>query len=105
VGQRPSRLVFLIIPEAPVTNLEAYRKEVTRKLLHECNDLLGTLKMGRDLDRLQIIVAEPSAYTHIQEEIDARARAGRSLGQLKPKHIFRYEDEAKFQSHLDARMK
>ncbi|MCG7844092.1 MAG: hypothetical protein MIO90_01520 [Methanomassiliicoccales archaeon] len=105
VGQRPSRLVFLIVPERPVINMEAYRKEVARKLLHECNDLLGTLKMGRDLDRLQIVVAEPSAYSRVQEEIDARAKAGRSLGQLKPKHIFRYEDEAEFQKHLNARMK
>ena len=77
---------------------------VERKLLNECNDLLGTLKMGRDLDRLQIIVAKPSAYVHVQAEIDQRAKAGRSLGQLKPKHIYRYEDESEFQERLSGRM-
>lgn len=105
VGEKPSRLVFLIIPEDPVLNIESFRKDVARKLLHECNDLLGTLKMSRDLDRLQIIVAEPSAYTYVQAEIDARAKAGRSLGQLKPKHIFRYDDEVEFQAHIDGRMR
>ncbi len=104
VGGRPSRLVFLIIPERPVGDEEAFRRLVERKLLNECNDLLGTLKMGRDLDRLQILVAKPSAYVHVQAEIDERAKAGRSLGQLKPKHIYRYEDEAKFQERLKGRM-
>ncbi|MHC1709238.1 MAG: hypothetical protein AB9819_02385 [Methanomassiliicoccales archaeon] len=104
VGGRPSRLVFLIIPENPVEDEEAFRRLVEKKLLNECNDLLGTLKMGRDLDRLQIIVARPSAYVHVQSEIDERAKAGRSLGQLKPKHIYRYEDEAKFQERLKGRM-
>ena len=104
VGGRPSRLVFLIIPENPVQDEEAFRRLVEKKLLNECNDLLGTLKMGRDLDRLQIIVAKPSAYVHVQSEIDERAKAGRSLGQLKPKHIYRYEDEAKFQERLKGRM-
>ncbi len=104
VGGRPSRLVFLIIPENPVEDEEAFRRLVEKKLLNECNDLLGTLKMGRDLDRLQIIVAKPSAYVHVQTEIDERAKAGRSLGQLKPKHIYRYEDEAKFQERLRGRM-
>jgi phenylacetate-coenzyme A ligase PaaK-like adenylate-forming protein len=104
VGGRPSRLVFLIIPERPVDDEEAFRRVVERKLLNECNDLLGTLKMGRDLDRLQILVAKPSAYVHVQAEIDERAEAGRSLGQLKPKHIYRYEDEAEFQERLRGRM-
>ena len=104
VGGRPSRLVFLIVPERPVEDEGAFRHLVERKLLNECNDLLGTLKMGRDLDRLQIIVAKPSAYAQVQAEIDERAKAGRSLGQLKPKHIFRYEDEAKFQERLKGRM-
>lgn len=104
VGDRPSRLVFLIIPERPVEDEGAFRRLVERKLLNECNDLLGTLKMGRDLDRLQIIVAKPSAYVHVQAEIDQRAKAGRSLGQLKPKHIYRYEDESEFQERLSGRM-
>jgi phenylacetate-coenzyme A ligase PaaK-like adenylate-forming protein len=104
VGGRPSRLVFLIIPENPVEDEEAFRRLVEKKLLNECNDLLGTLKMGRDLDRLQIMVAKPSAYVHVQSEIDERAKAGRSLGQLKPKHIYRYEDEGKFQERLRGRM-
>lgn len=104
VGSRPSRLVFLIIPERPVQDEGSFRRLVERKLLHECNDLLGTLKMGRDLDRLQILVAKPSAYVHVQAEIDQRAKAGRSLGQLKPKHIYRYEDESKFQERLKGRM-
>lgn len=104
VGGRPSRLVFLIIPERPVEDEGAFRRLVERKLLNECNDLLGTLKMGRDLDRLQIIVAKPSAYVHVQSEIDQRAKAGRSLGQLKPKHIYRYEDESEFQERLSGRM-
>ncbi len=104
VGGRPSRLVFLIIPERPVDYEEAFRRLVERKLLNECNDLLGTLKMGRDLDRLQILVAKPSAYVHVQAEIDQRAKAGRSLGQLKPKHIYRYEDESQFQERLKERM-
>ncbi len=104
VGGRPSRLVFLIIPERPVEDETAFRRHVERKLLNECNDLLGTLKMGRDLDRLQIVIAKPSAYVHVQMEIDERAKAGRSLGQLKPKHIYRYEDEAKFQERLSERM-
>lgn len=105
VGARPSRLVFVIIPEHPVQNVDAFRKEVLRRLLHECNDLLGTLKMGQDLDRLQVLVAEPSAYAHVQVEMDERARAGRSLGQLKPKHIFRFEDETAFQDHLLRRLR
>lgn len=104
VGVRPSRLVFLIIPERPVDDEDAFRRLVERKLLNECNDLLGTLKMGRDLDRLQILVTKPSAYVHVQAEIDERAKAGRSLGQLKPKHIYRYEDESLFQERLRGRM-
>lgn len=104
VGARPSRLVFLIIPERPVTERRAFEKMVLRKLLHECNDLLGTLKMGNELGRLQVMVAEPSAYVHVQAEIDDRAKAGRSLGQLKPKHIYRYEDEAEFEARIKGRM-
>lgn len=104
VGGRPSRLVFLIIPEREVDDEDAFRRLVERKLLNECNDLLGTLKMGRDLDRLQILVAKPSAYIHVQAEIDERAKAGRSLGQLKPKHIYRYEDEERFQERLRGRI-
>ncbi|HUT27617.1 MAG TPA: hypothetical protein VMW85_06190 [Methanomassiliicoccales archaeon] len=105
VGERPSRLVFVIIPEHSVVDMEAFHKDLERRLLHECNDLLGTLRIGRDLDRLQILVAEPSAYDHIQAEIEARAKAGRSLGQLKPRHIFRYEDETEFQKILEGRMR
>ncbi len=100
----PGRLVFLIIPERPVESEAAFRKEMLRHLLKECDDVLHTLQVATDLGRLEVMITRPEAYTIVQREIDKRIKEGRSLGQLKPKHIFIVDGEDEFTRTVDPKL-
>ena len=100
----PARMVFLIIPEKDVAHQEKFGKEVLHHLLRECDDLLHTLKMGHDLGQMEVKVCGASAYKFIQEDIDRRMREGRSLGQMKPKHIITVGSEAEFETAVRSKL-
>jgi phenylacetate-coenzyme A ligase PaaK-like adenylate-forming protein len=100
----PARLVFLIIPEKDVSDRERYGKEILHHLLRECDDLLHTLKVGHDLGRVDVKVCNALAFSIIQDEIDRRMREGRTLGQMKPKHIIRVNSEAEFETCIRSKM-
>lgn len=104
VRGNPGRLVFLIIPERDVGDVDAFKKDLARCLLRKCDDYLHTLKVGYDLGRLDIMVARAEDYSIIQAEIDRRIKEGRPIGQLKPKHIFVLEDEETFQRIIAEKM-
>lgn len=98
VGGNPGKLVFVIIPEKKVENEDAFKEEIFNNLAHECD---FSVSIAYELKMLEFIITEPSAYRVIQEEINRRANEGRSLGQLKPKHIYNMRDgeELKFLTH------
>jgi phenylacetate-coenzyme A ligase PaaK-like adenylate-forming protein len=96
----PGRLVFLIIPERDMEDVEAYHKEILRCLLKECDDYHKTLETSCDLGRLEVMITKAKNHSIIQAEIDRRVKEGRSIGQLKPKHIFVMESEAAFQKAI-----
>ncbi|MGD0818988.1 MAG: hypothetical protein ABR986_11440 [Methanomassiliicoccales archaeon] len=100
----PARIVFLIIPDKNVADKERYGREVLHHLLRECDDLLHTLKVGHDLGRVEVKVCNAEAFKVIQEEIDRRMREGRSLGQMKPKHIITVGSEAEFNKSTEGKL-
>ncbi len=102
---QPGRLCFLIIPEKEVADMGRYKKDVLAQLLRECDDPHHTLEIGHELGRLDILVAQPSAYGVIQAEIERRAREGRALGQLKPKRIHTVDGEEAFQAAIGEKMR
>lgn len=92
----PGRLVFLVIPDKDVEDPERFRKETLRILLRKCDDPHHTLQIGHELGRLDVMVTRARAYEVVQREIERRIKEGRSLGQLKPKHIYKVEGEEEF---------
>lgn len=92
--------MFLIIPEKDVEDVERYRKEIIRCLLKECDNHHQTLEIGHDLGRLEVMIAKAENHSIIQAEIDKRIKEGRSIGQLKPKHIFVIQGEEAFQKAI-----
>ncbi len=100
----PARLVFLIIPDKDVSNRVRYEREILQHLLRECDDLLHTLKVGHDLGRVEVRVCKAMAFKIIQGEIDRRMREGRSLGQMKPKHIMSVGSEVEFEMTTRAKL-
>ena len=99
----PGRLVMLIFPEREIGHIEDFRNEMKGRLVKDIDDLFNTFRVANDLDRLDVIIADHTAYQVIQDEIDGRAREGRSLGQLKPKHIFVIDDEGEFSRSISER--
>jgi len=83
VGTVPAKLVFVIIPEKPVGDEEAFRSRIIKSL----NDVDYFLSIGLTLDLVKVVITKPSAYRLVEEEIDRRVRSGRSLGQLKPRRV------------------
>jgi phenylacetate-coenzyme A ligase PaaK-like adenylate-forming protein len=94
----PGRLCFLVIPDKEVEDHERFRKETLRHLLRECDDPHHTLQIGHELGRVEVLSTRPHAYRLIQQEIDKRVKEGRSLGQLKPKRIFKVNSEDEFRT-------
>lgn len=85
----PPRLVFLIIPEREISDESEMRSKITERLIN----LESFLTVAFSLNLVDIVVTRPAAYKCIEAEIDRRVKEGRSLGQLKPKHINYVETE------------
>ncbi|MEM2940251.1 MAG: hypothetical protein QW304_01675 [Thermoproteota archaeon] len=98
VKGNPGKLVFLVIPEKEVENVEAFKTELFNNLARECD---FSVSIAYELKMMDFIITKPSAYKAIQEEISRRANEGRSLGQLKPKHIYTVRDEEEIKRHLN----
>ncbi|MDW5562125.1 MAG: hypothetical protein SA339_02780 [Methanomassiliicoccus sp.] len=94
----PGRLCFLVIPDKDVEDRDRFSKDTLRHLLRECDDPHHTLQIGHELGRVEVVVTGSGAYSVVQREIDRRVREGRSLGQLKPKRIYKVEGEAEFRT-------
>jgi hypothetical protein len=100
VKGNPGKLVFLVIPEKEVENEEAFKAEIFNNLAHECD---FSVSIAYELKMMDFIITKPSAYKAIREEISRRANEGRSLGQLKPKHIYTLRDEEELKWLLNHR--
>ncbi len=101
VNGSPGRLEFVVYPIADGNF--GLQEDVIAKLVHKVNDYHHTFAVAYELGLLEVRIMPASAYAAIQREIDARARASNSLGQLKPKHIFVMSSQAELESHLDSR--
>jgi phenylacetate-coenzyme A ligase PaaK-like adenylate-forming protein len=99
----PGRLVMVIFPMNEVPDRKGFEKEMRTRLIKDTDDMLNTFRVANDLDRLEVWIASPGAYDLIKAEMDRRAKEGRSLGQLKPKHIFVAGDEQEFVQALKDR--
>ena len=91
VKDNPARLVMVIIPEKEPLDRARFGAEVKRRLLGEQTDVPQMFEIACDLRRFDIIVLRANAYDVIQAEIDRRVKAGRSIGQMKPKHIYKVD--------------
>ena len=100
----PGRFVFLIIPEIPVSDEDAFRGEIRRSLVHMFDEFTaaaqgraflvgGTDAIEDERTYLDILITRPSAYTLIDAEIKRRVKQGRAVGQLKPKRVFVVDNE------------
>lgn len=94
----PGRLCFLVIPDRDVDDEERFRRETLHHLLRECDDPHHTLQIGHELGRVEVLSTRAGAYRLIQAEIDRRVKEGRSLGQLKPKRIYKVGSEEEFRT-------
>ncbi len=90
VNTVPGKLVFIIIPETPVDDPDAFMAKILKSL-----NAVGTfLSVGLMLDLVKVIVTKPSAYRLVEEGTDRRVKSGRSLGQLKPRRVMSVADDA-----------
>jgi len=96
IRDTPARLAMVVIPERDPQDGMRYKNEIVRRLTEERSDIPHTFQVANDLGKLDIIVLAARSYEAIQAEIDRRIREGRSLGQLKPKHIYVMSSEAEF---------
>ncbi len=104
VGGSPGRFVFLIIPEREVKNEAAFKAEAKNALVHMFEDFTSAatgrafLVGGADamLDQqtyVDLLITRPAAYDLIDAEIKRRIKEGRTMGQAKPKRIFKVEND------------
>lgn len=103
IRETPARLVVVIIPETEPTDHKRFRADVLRRLTEEREDIPQSFQIAHDLGGLEIIVLPSQAYSSIQAEIDRRVAEGRSMGQLKPKHIYLMNDRADYEKTMKAR--
>ncbi len=78
VNTVPAKLVFVIIPDKPVEDAEAFSAKVLKSL----NDVDTFLSIGLTLDLVKVIITKPSAYRLVEEEIDRRLKSGVPWGSL-----------------------
>lgn len=97
VNTVPGKLVFVIIPENPVEDYDAFMAKIIKNL----NAVDTFVSVGLMLDLVKVIITKPSAYRVVEAEIDRRVKSGRSLGQLKPRRVVSVADDAA----LDAAIK
>jgi len=102
----PGRFVFLVIPESKVQDEAAFRAELSRALVYMFEEFTsaatgraflvgGANSMLDQQSYVDLIVTRPEAYDIIDAEIKRRIKEGRTMGQVKPKRIFKVEsDEA-----------
>jgi phenylacetate-coenzyme A ligase PaaK-like adenylate-forming protein len=100
----PGRLCFLVIPDKDVDDAERFKRETLNHLLRECDDPHHTLQIGHELGRVEVLTTTAKAYSIVQQEIDRRVKEGRSLGQLKPKRIYKVDSEEEFRSAVKVKL-
>ena len=103
VRDSPARLVMAVIPEKEPLDRARFGAEVKRRLLGEQTDVPQMFEIACDLRRFDIIVLRANAYDVIQAEIDRRVKAGRSIGQMKPKHIYKVDGMQAFREVMRER--
>ena len=103
IRETPARLVVVVIPEARPADCKRFKAEVLRRLTEERADIPQSFQIAHDLGGLDIIVLPPEAYASIQVEIDRRLAEGRSMGQLKPKHIYLMQNRSEYEKVIKAR--
>jgi len=87
----PARLAMVVIPEKDPADPKRFQADVRRRLLEERTDVPQMFEIACDLRRFDVIVLRADAFRVVQAEIDRRIKKGRSLGQLKPKHIYKID--------------
>jgi len=100
VRDNPARLVMVVIPEKEPLDRARFGAEIRKRLLGEQTDVPQMFEIACDLRRFDVIVLRPAAYDVIQAEIDRRVKAGRSIGQMKPKHIHKIDGMQAFREVL-----
>jgi hypothetical protein len=115
VNGSPGRFVFLVIPEGKVEDEAAFRAEVSQALVHMFEDftsaatgrafLVGGAKAMMDQQTyVDLMVTKPAAYDLIDAEIKRRIKEGRTMGQVKPKRIFKVESDEGLAALTKAKM-
>ena len=111
----PGKLVFLVIPEKVVDDLESFKTEISKNLLSDLTYLeimnmakafidggaSGFEQYGRKLD---ITITKTTAYQRVEEEIQRRVKEGYSYGRIKPKRIYLCKNECEYQNLLAKRL-
>lgn len=103
IRETPARLVVVVIPESGPADLKRFKADVLRRLTEERNDIPQSFQIAHDLGGLEIMVLPAEAYSSIQAEIDRRVAEGRSMGQLKPKHIYLMQNRNEYERTIKAR--
>jgi phenylacetate-coenzyme A ligase PaaK-like adenylate-forming protein len=96
IRDTPSRLAMVVIPKSDPSDIDRFRREVMGRLMEERTDIPQIFEIAEFLQKFEVIVLSSDAYKVIQAEIDRRVKEGRSLGQLKPKHIHILHSEREF---------
>lgn len=101
----PGRFVFLVIPEGGVQDAVAFKADLSDALVHMFDAFTsaatgraflvgGSDAMLNQRGYVDVMVTRPEAYGLIDAEIKRRIREGRTMGQVKPKRIFKVESDA-----------
>ena len=106
----PGRFIFLVIPENPVQNQNAFTTEIHASLTKTFVEYYA-VDTGRQfiLDKtstngngvihkelIEVLVARPEAYNVVDREVKRRLKEGRAMGRQKPKRIYKVENETEF---------
>ena len=115
----PGRFIFLVIPEAPVQDMVAFKAEIHASLTKTFVEyyavdtgrqfiLDGSAANGNGVihkELIEVIVTRPEAYNVVDREVKRRLKEGRAMGRQKPKRIFKVENEAEFKRLVDEKLK
>jgi phenylacetate-coenzyme A ligase PaaK-like adenylate-forming protein len=111
----PGRFVFLIIPESKVQDDAGFKVELTQALVHMFEDFTsaatgraflvgGANAMLDQQTYVDVMVARPTAYDIIDAEVKRRIKEGRTMGQVKPKRIYKVENDEELAALTKAKM-
>lgn len=89
----PGRYVILVIPEGNAEDACRLKSDILKSITGRCDELAKALNAAAALDSLEILITGPEAYDFVKGEIDRRIKEKRSLGQLKPRHIYHMNSE------------